>query len=138
MRTVFADKKQSKRAAWLEAYNAFRLMAFRVYYYRVYSTVKDRWLRFSLAIAASSQPIADRQAVLDWYRVSREQWQKPKAMAASVANIAAASRARLGRPTPCEFKGGLSDHEGCLVTAAARRIRPRQRAAQLASSGGEA
>ena len=52
---------------WKEIEDKFRLWSFHVYYERSFASEIDPVLRFAKALIASTQPIQDRQAVLDWY-----------------------------------------------------------------------
>jgi len=52
---------------WRKIEGTFRLWSFRVYYDKSFANEMDSTLRFVKALVASSQPIRDRQAVIDWY-----------------------------------------------------------------------
>ncbi len=54
--------------AWQKIEARFRLWSFHIYYDRSYATEIDPTLRFVKALIASTQPIRDRNAVLQWYR----------------------------------------------------------------------
>ena len=54
-------------AQWEKIESAFRLWSFRIYYRRSFKEERDLTLRFLKALVASSKPIRDRQAVIDWY-----------------------------------------------------------------------
>ena len=54
--------------AWQKIEAKFRLWSFHIYYDRSYATEIDPTLRFVKALIASTQPIRDRNAVLQWYR----------------------------------------------------------------------
>ena len=63
--------------AWQKIEAKFRLWSFHIYYDRSYATEIDPTLRFVKALIASTQPIRDRNAVLQWYR-ERGQTRKSK------------------------------------------------------------
>ena len=58
--------------AWQKIETKFRLWSFHIYYDRSYATEIDPTLRFVKALIASTQPIRDRNAVLQWYRERRK------------------------------------------------------------------
>jgi|GEM_PF-1584138 len=53
---------------WKKIESKFRLWSFHIYYDRSYATEIDPTLRFVKALIASTQPIRDRNAVMQWYR----------------------------------------------------------------------
>jgi hypothetical protein len=53
---------------WQKIEARFRLWSFHIYYDRSYATEIDPTLRFVKALIASTQPIRDRNAVLQWHR----------------------------------------------------------------------
>ena len=57
---------------WAEIEARFRAWAFRCYYRRTFKNEHEPILRFLKAMAASNQPIRDREAVLEWYRQRKE------------------------------------------------------------------
>lgn len=61
-------------ATWTRIERQFRVWSFRVYYDKLYATETDNTLRFAKAIIASSQPIRDRQKVLEWYALRRRRF----------------------------------------------------------------
>ncbi|HRX85786.1 MAG TPA: hypothetical protein P5572_12275 [Phycisphaerae bacterium] len=54
-------------APWPEIVARFRVWSFHVYYEKLYASEIDNTLRFCKALIASSQPIRDREKVIDWY-----------------------------------------------------------------------
>lgn len=54
-------------APWSEIVARFRVWSFHVYYDKLYANEIDNTLRFYKALVASSQPIRDRQKVIEWY-----------------------------------------------------------------------
>lgn len=58
---------------WQKIESAFRLWSFQIYYARSYATVTDPTLRFAMALVASTQPIRDRDAVMQWHRSRQPQ-----------------------------------------------------------------
>ena len=114
---------------WADIESAFRLMAFRTYYDHSFAEEKNHLLRFAMALVASTQPIADRRAVHEWYMAAKVERGRPRHQDAVITEIADAARRRAGRPEFFEPRGGWKEHEGCLSTAGAR-IRERERAMQ--------
>ena len=53
---------------WEEVEAAFRVWAFHVYYEKSFAAETDPTVRFVRALMASCEPIADRQAVIEWHR----------------------------------------------------------------------
>lgn len=54
----------------------FRAWSFRVYYKRTFKNEHEPIVRFLKALKASTQPIRDRQAVLDWYQQRKRKREK--------------------------------------------------------------
>ena len=57
----------SDDATWAKIETAFRIWSFHQYHEKTYRDQMDMALRFALAIVASSQPIKNREKVLEWY-----------------------------------------------------------------------
>jgi hypothetical protein len=53
---------------WSRIEGEFRVWSFHVYFNKLFSEELDQTIRFYKALVASSQPIRDRQKVIDWYR----------------------------------------------------------------------
>jgi len=64
-------------AAWKKIEAKFRLWSFHIYYDRSYATEINPTLRFVKALIASTQPIRDRNAVIQWYRQRSRQARRP-------------------------------------------------------------
>jgi hypothetical protein len=56
------------KRSWAKIEDRFRLWSFHIYYQKSFADEMDATVRFARALIASSQPIRDRQAVIDWYR----------------------------------------------------------------------
>jgi hypothetical protein len=56
---------------WRKIEGTFRLWSFHVYYHKSFATETDSMLRFVKALVASTRPILDRQAVIDWHSKRR-------------------------------------------------------------------
>ena len=56
------------RDEWARAEDAFRVHAFNVYYKQSFREERHPLKRFVKALLASTQPIQDRDAVIQWYR----------------------------------------------------------------------
>jgi len=56
---------------WHRIEGAFRVHAFNVYYKRTFRDEVHPLKRFVKALLASTEPIQDRQAVIQWYQARR-------------------------------------------------------------------
>ena len=61
---------------WDKIEGAFRAWSFRVYYKKTFAREHEPILRFLKALRASTQPIRDKQAVLDWYQQRKRKREK--------------------------------------------------------------
>ena len=60
------------KKTWQEIKTEFWLWAFRNYYRKVFKNEHDPHVRFRKALEAASEPIRDRQKVIDWYERGRK------------------------------------------------------------------
>ncbi len=61
---------------WGKIESEFRVWSFHIYYRRSFKNEHDLILRFLKALKASTQPIRDMQAVLDWYHQRKQKREK--------------------------------------------------------------
>ena len=61
---------------WEKVESEFRVWSFHVYYRRSFKNEHDLILRFLKALKASTQPIRDRQAVMNWYHQRKQKREK--------------------------------------------------------------
>jgi len=83
--------------------DAFRHMAFHVYYTKSYANEPDLTIRFIKAIVASAQAVQDRPAVHQWYAANG-----PDRLA-EIEKLSERVRKRLGRPKPCGWTPNPDD-----------------------------
>ena len=64
---------EATQRPWTEIEDEFRLWSFHIYYQKSFAAEIDLTLRFAKALIASSQPIRDRQTVIEWFRTHHKE-----------------------------------------------------------------